>query len=98
MREVDISSLFDPTNYLVSHFNSTDKFMEGQYFLTDHQKEIKRNVLKQKLISSTAYVSIEGAAGTGKTLLTYSIAKESMDKGKSVLIVHVGKLNVVILG
>ncbi|MGG4094459.1 DNA/RNA helicase domain-containing protein [Paenibacillus lautus] len=89
----DISSLFDPTNYLVSPFNSTDKFMEGQYFLTDHQKEIKRNVLKLKPISSTAYVSIEGAAGTGKTLLTYSIAKESMDKGKSVLIVHVGKLN-----
>jgi hypothetical protein len=43
--------------------------------------------------SFTNYISIEGAAGTGKTLLTYSIAKMLKSKGKSVLIVHVGNLN-----
>ncbi|MBD0384907.1 DNA/RNA helicase domain-containing protein [Paenibacillus sedimenti] len=89
----DIYSLFNPTNYLVSPSNSTNKFMDGQYFLTDHQKEIKDKILKMDLTSRTNYFSIEGAAGTGKTLLTYSIAKDFKSQGKSVLIVHVGNLN-----
>ncbi|WP_246608667.1 DNA/RNA helicase domain-containing protein [Paenibacillus agaridevorans] len=89
----NIYSFFDPTNYLVSPFNSTDKFMDGQYFLTDHQKEIKNKILKMEPTSNTNYFSIEGAAGTGKTLLTYTIAKEFKSQGKSVLIIHVGNLN-----
>ncbi|HHR6132362.1 TPA: hypothetical protein ACS72K_004031, partial [Providencia alcalifaciens] len=36
----NINSLFNPSNYLVSPFNSTDKFLDGQYFLTGQQSNI----------------------------------------------------------
>lgn len=34
VRVKDIDILFNPSDYLVSPFNSTDKFMEDKYFLT----------------------------------------------------------------
>lgn len=37
----DIDSLFKPSDYLVSPFNSTEKFIRGEYFLTNQQFEIK---------------------------------------------------------
>ncbi|MCQ4699070.1 DUF2075 domain-containing protein [Paeniclostridium sordellii] len=88
----NIQSLFNPSNYLISPFNSTKEFIEGKYFLTDHQLEIKKNILK--LISSGSnFITIEGNAGTGKTLLSYDLAHEYINKSKSVLVVHCGKLN-----
>lgn len=88
----NIQSLFDPSNYLISPFNSTNEFIEGKYFLTDHQLEIKKNILK--LISSgLKFITIEGNAGTGKTLLSYDLAYEYINKSKPVLVVHCGKLN-----
>lgn len=88
----NIQSLFNPSNYLISPFNSTNEFIEGKYFLTDHQLEIKKNILK--LISSGPnFITIEGGAGTGKTLLSYDLAKEYLSKSKAVLVVHCGDLN-----
>lgn len=88
----NIQSLFNPSNYLISPFNSTNEFIEGKYFLTDHQLEIKKNILK--LISSGSnFITIEGNAGTGKTLLSYDLAYEYINKSKPVLVVHCGKLN-----
>ena len=42
---LSIDSLFDPSNYLVSPFNSTKEFVKNNYFLTDHQEEIKNNII-----------------------------------------------------
>lgn len=89
----DINKLFNPSNYLISPFNSTKKFMEEEYFLTEHQEEIRTNVMKVVETSSTEFMALTGAAGTGKTLLTYDIAKELRNKGKRVLIVHCAQLN-----
>jgi len=91
--KVCLNSLFEPSNFLVSPFNNTDRFMEGKYFLTDHQREIKKSVAK--IIEKNKYGScaISGRAGTGKTLLVYDIAKEMMFNEDRVLIVHCGKLN-----
>ncbi|QUB69693.1 ATP-binding protein [Prevotella melaninogenica] len=89
----DINKLFNPSNYLISPFNSTKKFMEEEYFLTEHQEEIKTNVMKVVETSTTEFMALTGAAGTGKTLLTYDIAKELRNKGKRVLIVHCAQLN-----
>jgi hypothetical protein len=36
-----IDALFKPSDYLVSPFNATDRFLAGQYFLTNQQEEIK---------------------------------------------------------
>lgn len=91
----DINKLFTPSNYLISPFNSTQKFMEEEYFLTEHQEEIRTNIMKviYDKTSKTKFMALTGAAGTGKTLLTYDIAKELRNKGKQVLIVHCAQLN-----
>ncbi|EKN69278.1 hypothetical protein BABA_10461 [Neobacillus bataviensis LMG 21833] len=89
----DIDKMFDPSNYLVSPFNSTEAFLEGRYFLTDHQVNIKKEILSLSNFNAPCYISIEGSAGTGKTLLTYDIAKEYINDSKKVLIFHCGRLN-----
>ena len=89
----NIDKLFNPSNYLISPFNSTKKFMEEEYFLTEHQEEIKCKILKAVENTKAEFLALTGSAGTGKTLLTYDIAKELRNKGKRVLIVHCAQLN-----
>lgn len=43
----NLERLFEPSNYLVSPFNSTDKFVKKEYFLTEHQEDIKIESLIQ---------------------------------------------------
>ncbi|RAK03958.1 uncharacterized protein DUF2075 [Halanaerobium saccharolyticum] len=89
----NIDNLFDPSNYLVSPFNSTDVFVEGKYFLTNHQETIRKSILEDNPTTQPCYISIYGAAGTGKTLLTYDIAKYYINESKEVIIFHCGNLN-----
>lgn len=89
----NIDSIFNPSNYLVSPFNSTEEFIDGNYFLTNHQEEIKLRCLKEFNNTDSTFVSISGNAGTGKTLLTYDIAKEQISCDKKTLVVHCGILN-----
>lgn len=90
----NVNKLFNPSDYLVSPFNSTEKFIKNEYFLTHQQEELKTNIFAIiKDHSKANFISITGSAGTGKTLLTYDIAKEIMQSGKKVLIIHCGYLN-----
>ena len=82
---------FDPSDYLVSPFNSTDKFLNENYFLTSQQENIKNQILKELDMNKTSFISLIGSAGTGKTLLAYDIVKDYVD-GNSALIVHCGQL------
>lgn len=91
--EEDIDKLFNPCNYLISPFNSTERFMDDEYFLTEHQEYIKGKILKLIEEDGACFISLKGAAGTGKTLLTYDIAKELRKSERKVLIVHCGQLN-----
>ncbi len=84
--------LFNPSDYLVSPFNSTVKFIHNQYFLTGQQESIKNSILNEINRATKSIISITGSAGTGKTLLTYDIVK-SIKGAKRTLIVHCGKLN-----
>lgn len=88
-----IENLFNPSNYLVSPFNSPDEFLKGNYFLTSHQETIKNEVINIYEKKTTPFISIKGGAGTGKTLLTYDIAKEFISKNIKTLIIHCGILN-----
>ncbi len=88
----NIDSYFNPSNYLVSPFNSTQEFIKGKYFLTAQQEEIKNVAQLRFGDPNYIIVAIKGKAGTGKTLLTYDIAKE-VYKSKEVLIIHCGILN-----
>lgn len=88
---INPDKLFIPSNYLVSPFNSTERFLDGEYFLTGSQEEIKNELLK-KITSDYVMYCITADAGTGKTLLLYDIAKTISESNKTILI-HCGKLN-----
>lgn len=86
--------LFNPSDYLVSPFNSTKKFLAGEYFLTHQQEQFKNGILSSiDEATGTIFVGITGSAGTGKTLLTFDIAKHLYEKKKNILIIHCGQLN-----
>jgi hypothetical protein len=92
--EPNIDELFHPTNYLVSPFNSTEKFLAGEYFLTQQQEEVFDIMVNHlKTHTRSGFISLTGGAGTGKSLLTYHVAKIALKLGKRVLIIHCGILN-----
>lgn len=88
----DISSLFQPSRFLISPFNTPEEFLENKYFLTEHQQNIKQDILKNE---DNKFFAIEGKPGTGKTLLLYDVIKEYADEYffSEMCIVHCGKLN-----
>lgn len=93
-RTEDVDGLFEPSDYLVSPFNSTQKFLREEYFLTHQQEEFKSQILgKFDGPKLAKFIAVVGSAGTGKTLLVYDIAKEALKLFKKVLIIHCGKLN-----
>lgn len=92
--EDNIDSLFVPSNYLISPFNTTEQFINNEYFLTKHQEQIKDEIIKKIVQNDKNKIfSISGAAGTGKTLLTYDIAKYLRNSGKKVTIIHCAQAN-----
>lgn len=90
----DIELRFPPEQYLVSPFNSTDDFLNEQYFLTGKQEDVKRRILSfVDDTSAGCFCGLTGGPGTGKSLLLYDIARTLIQSGKRVLIGHTGKLN-----
>lgn len=85
----ELDKLLSFNNYIISPFNNTDRFLEEQYFLTNHQKDITFSVLENKF---KLYL-IEGGAGTGKSLLIYHLVKELKKQNKNCLVIHCGLLN-----
>ncbi|WP_157808008.1 DNA/RNA helicase domain-containing protein [Marinomonas sp. ef1] len=94
INNIDIDSYFYPSKYLVSPFNSTKKFLDGNYFLTDHQELIKKEIIEniRSKKKRDNFFTIKASAGTGKTLLAYDIAKTLAPDFK-VLVIHVALLN-----
>ena len=89
-----IEKLFTPKQFLISPLNSPEEFLNGNYFLTDHQQEIKKHILNS--ITSDIQLShmfgITGDAGTGKTLLLFDIIKSFTEDGYHCCIIHSGIL------
>ena len=86
-------NLFDPSNYLVSPFNSPEEFLKGEYFLTSHQEEICNRIEKLDCDGANYLLAVDGAPGTGKTLLIYHIAKHFISRGIRPILIHAGNLN-----
>lgn len=94
LMECNIDELFHPVNYLVSPFNSTKRFLAGEYFLTQQQEEASDVMLGHVLTDARpGFISLTGRAGTGKSLLAYHVAKITLEERKKVLIFHCGILN-----
>ena len=90
-----MENLFRASDYLVSLLNDTEKFLASEYFLTNHQEQIKGSFLRaceraRSAAEQPAYI-VYGSAGTGKSLLLYDIAK-SMSMCRRVCVVHCGVL------
>lgn len=85
----DIEVLFKPSQFLVSPINTPDKFISGNYFLTDHQEMIKNAILEDRKSRNDAYAfyQVTGGAGTGKTLFIYDIAKNFAQTEK-ICVIH----------
>ncbi len=89
--EDNVEELFCPKDYLISPINTPDKFLDGKYFLTNQQAEIKRRICEGYQSKKKMY-GISGAAGTGKSLLLYDVAKEFGKEETPTCIIHCGKL------
>ena len=90
----DIDRLFSPKQYLVSPLHSPEKFANQYYFLTNHQEEIKKDVLRAFAGPDIRCALISGAAGTGKTLLVYDISYHYRIRfGQEVFLIHCGPLS-----
>lgn len=88
----DIDNMFKAGDYLVSPLSTPEKFIKGEYFLTQAQDFIKKRVIIDlENHSFKGFYSIFGAGGTGKTLLLYDIAK-TLCKSSKTLVVHWGEL------
>ena len=91
-KELDLNNIFKAANYLISPFNKTEQFIKDQYFLTSHQEEIM-NAIIDNINKGDRFFLIQGDAGTGKTLLTYHLAKELKRQNKKVALIHCAQLN-----
>ena len=80
----EIDSLFRAADYLVSPLRTPEKFIQGEYFLTQAQEQIKREFLS--LSGDAGYFHLTGRPGTGKTLLLYDLAKTLAAKGPTLLV------------
>lgn len=81
-----IDKLFRASEYLISPEDDPVKFLQGQYFLTPAQDQVKSQLLKDIVsVSSRAFFRISGRPGTGKTLLIYDLAKTLAESGRTMI-------------
>ena len=89
---LEIDKMFRASDFLVSPLNTPEKFIEGQYFLTQAQEHIKTSIIVDiSKHQGAGFFSITGKPGTGKTLLLYDVAKALAKQGDT-LVLHCGKL------
>ena len=87
----DINKLFKVSDFLVSPFNTCNKFVNREYFLTPQQEENKKQIIEALENDSYDFFGMTGGPGTGKTLALYDIAYQLSQKCK-VCVIHCGML------
>lgn len=82
-----LESLSD-TSFIISPYSEPERFFNNQYFLNNEQEQAKKRLIE----SSKRYVGLKGAAGTGKSLILFDVAKELSNSGKNVLFIFCSAL------
>ena len=94
--EKDLDLYFRAADYLIDPVTVPEKYLQGNYFLTNQQAEFKRKILETLRVSDgnekAPVIVVEGGAATGKSLLLYDLAME-LSKKKRVLFLYGGKLS-----
>ena len=89
----DIDDMFKASDYLVSPLGTPVKFIAGEYFLTQAQERVKKDLLLDiSMVNSYGFYSVTGTSGTGKTLLIYDIAR-TLSSRAPALVIYCGKLD-----
>ncbi len=89
----DIDNMFKSKDYLVSPLGTPEKFIAGEYFLTQAQDRIKRDILLDiSMVNGHGFYGITGTSGTGKTLLIYDVAK-ALSARAPALVIYCGRLS-----
>ncbi len=86
-KNIEIDKLFKASHFLISPLANPEKFIKGEYFLTQAQEQIKKKILSSVFGKNPSrYYSVVGHSGTGKTLLLYDLAKMFAKKEKVVIL------------
>ena len=86
-----IDRFFRSSDYLISPVAAPEKFLQGQYFLTNQQYSFRQKILEEMKETQVPVISITGSTGTGKTLLLYDLAL-ALSRKDRVRLVHSGQL------
>ncbi len=89
-----IDDMFRACDYLVSPLGTPEKFIAGEYFLTQAQERVKKDMLLDiSMVNGHGFYSLTGTSGTGKTLLIYDLAK-TLSARAPALVIYCGALDV----
>ena len=88
----EIDGMFRASEYLVSPSGTPEKFLCGEYFLTQAQDQVRQALLSAiNDTTGTAFFSLTGRPGTGKTLLLYDVGR-ALGPHARTAIIHWGEL------
>lgn len=92
-KELDL--YFRAADYLIAPAAMPEKFLQGNYFLTNQQAEFRRRILtalkEEEAQETQPVITVTGSAGTGKTLLLFDLAM-ALSRRKKVCILIAGKI------
>ena len=80
---VSLDDAFQASHFLVSPFEEPERFLRREYFLTEQQREICREIcerLDNRNADGPFLAEIRGGAGTGKSLLVYDLARSVSER------------------
>ena len=84
-----IDDLFSVSQFVLSPTESPQRFLNGEYFLTQQQQQIKKKILQS--LQTNKVAKIAGSPGTGKTLLLYELAT-TLAKNNKVCFLQPGEV------